>query len=205
MKQINILKTIFVMTLLALCAGKSYADGAEIEHMLHASVQPAVAISKSASSQETGTINVTTGVNSGVVSIFNISTNGTDGDYDFYLSSTFPINGESRSAYDGNGSIIFGNASNPPSESAVTNAIEHGTNNPNVILYPVTLNIENPMTVTATVHADYGNCYKIELNNAQEGTLTHTVGTTPIVNTYILSQDSAGTYQATIMLTAISK
>lgn len=205
MKKTNILKTLSIITLLALCAGRSYADGEELQQLLGASVDPTVSITKSASSVEEGTINVDTGVNSGVVSIFNISTNGDDDDYDFYLSSTFPIDGAARSAYDGSGNIIFGNATHPPTEAAVTDAIAHGTNNRNVILYPVTITPESPMTSMSTTHATYGNCYKITLNGSQNGSLTHTVGTTPITNTYILSQDTSGTYRATITLTAVAK
>ena len=205
MKKVNLLKTLSIITLLALCAGRSYADETELPQRLGAEVDPTVSITKSMSSVETGTINVETGANSGVLCVFNISTNGDDDDYDFYLSSTFPIDGEARSAYDGNGNIIFGNVSNPPSEAAVTNAIAGGTNNKNVIMYPVTVTVGNPMTVSTTTHATYGNCYKVLLNGAQEGSLTHTVGAAPVTNTYILSQDASGTYRATVTLTAIAK
>lgn len=205
MKITYVFKILSIITLLALCAGGSYADGTEITQILHATVQPSVSVAKSASSVESGTIDPVTGSNSGVVSVFNIATNGSDSDYDFYLSSTFPINGTPRSAYDGNGHIIFGNLTNNPTESAVSNALYGGTNNANVILYPVNVTVSSPMNVTESTHASYGNCYKVTLNSTQEGTLTHTVGTTPMANTYILSQDSSGTYQATITLTAIAK
>ena len=205
MKKTNVFKTLSIITLLALCAGGCYADGTEITQILRATVQSSVSVAKSASSVESGTIDPVTGNNSGVISIFNLVTNGTDSDYDVYLSSTFPIVGTERSAYDGNGHILFGNLTNKPTESAVSNALAGGTNNANVIAYPVTVTVSSPMTVAASTHASYGNCYKVTLNNTQEGTLTHTVGTTPVTNTYILSQDSSGTYQATITLTAIAK
>lgn len=205
MKNPKSLKTLAIITLLALCAGKSYADGTEITQVLHASIQPSVSISKTAASVEGGAIDPVTGNNSGVKSVFSIVTNGNDSDYDFYLSSTFPIDGDARSAYDGSGNIIFGNLSHLPTEEAVNNALTSGTNNPNVILYPVTVVTSDPLTVASTTHATYGNCYKVTLHDAQEGTLTHTIGTTPVTNTYILSQDAEGSYQATVTFTAVAK
>ena len=205
MKKTNVIKTLSIITLLALCAGRSYADGNEVVQLLGAGVPPAVSITKSASSVEGGTIDPSTGVNSGVNSIFTIETNGDDSDYDFYISSTFPINGAVCSGYDGNGNIMFGNLTVLPTEEAVADAIAGGTNNANVISYPVTITTSGEMAVSPTVHSPYGNCYKLLLNGDQEGTLTHTVGPTPVTNTYILSQDAAGTYQATITFTAVAK
>ncbi|MCQ2743704.1 MAG: hypothetical protein MJ230_02765 [bacterium] len=205
MKKLNVFKTLSIITLLALCAGKSYADGSEITQLLKASVPPTVSINKSTASVEGGTIDPSTGVNSGIKSVFTVETNGGDSDYDFYITSTFPINGTARSAYDGNGNIMFGNLNVLPTESAVDDAIAGGTHNANVISYPVIITTSGEMTVSPTVHAPYGNCYKMLLNGEQEGTLTHTIGTTPATNTYILSQDAAGSYQATIILTAVAK
>ena len=205
MKKTNILKTLSIVTLLALCAGRSYADGTEIQLRLDALVQPSISITKSASSVEEGAINPQTGVHGGVTAVFDLATNGDDSDYDFYLSSTFPIDGAASSAFDGNGNIIFGNFTYPPTEAAVSDAIAGGTANKNVILYPITVTASGDMSVTPAVHATYGNCYKVLLNGEQEGTLTHTVGITPVTNTYLLSQDAAGTYQATVTFSAIAK
>ena len=205
MKKSKILKTLSILTLLAFCAGRSYADGTQITQTLSATIQPSVSVTKSAASVETGEIDPENGSHAGIVSVFNISTNGNDSNYDFFLSATFPNAASMISAYDGSGNIMFGNVAYPPTELAIQDAIIHGTYNKNVISYPVTVTAESPMTVTTYTHPNYSNCYRLKLNSSQEGSLTHTVGTTPVTNTYILSQDAAGTYQATITLTAVAK
>lgn len=81
-----------------------------------------------------------------------------------------------------------------------------GSSNKNVIAYPVTTVITNPMTVGFEQnYGIYGDCYVVKVNNGTEGTVTHTVGQNPISGTYNIGQDQAGTYQAVVTFTAVSK
>ena len=213
MKNTNVLKSLLIFSLLALCAGRGYADG-EVPDEIQLNSELTVSITKGSSSHESGTIDVTTGVNSGgVVSYFDIETNGTDDDYDFYLTSTFPIDGTACSGYFGDakagtGYILLGNTAvgHKPTEDAVSKAKTGVKGNKNVIAYPVTISTSGNMDYDYnSSHATYGSCYKITLNGDSEGTVTHRIGTSPAVNTYEPYYDAAGTYQATITLTAISK
>ena len=93
-----------------------------------------------------------------------------------------------------------------PTEGAVSNAISGVRGNKNVIAYPITITTSGDMDYEySSGHATYGNCYKITLNGETEGRVTHSVGATPATNTYEYTYDAAGTYQATITLSAVAK
>ena len=65
----------------------------------------------------------------------------------------------------------------------------------------------NSMEVTyqASKTTDEGTgCYVLLAKEAQEGTVTQTVGTTPITDTFSFA-DEAGVYKSTVYFTAISK
>ena len=87
---------------------------------------------------------------------------------------------------------------------AVENAKTGGSNNANVIAYPVTVSATSPLTANFDSGNSKGSCYIIKINGGTEGTVTHTVGGTPISGTYSVGQDQAGTYQATVTFTAYS-
>lgn len=188
-----------------LCTVKAYGY-AEAEQSVSTTVQPSVAIEKMASSIETGVVNAETGAHGGLQSVFSLMTNGTDEDYDFIVTSKILTSGGEVSAYGNNGCILFGHTLSTPTAEAIQNAKTGGRDNRNVIAYPVTATITDPMSVSFNNdYGVYGDCYVVKVNGGTEGTLTHIVGQSPVSGTYSVGQDEAGTYQATVTFTAVSK
>lgn len=203
-KKYTIKLLILIMTA-GLCGTQVYGN-TEVEQVLQTSVQPAVAISNSTASIENGEINPETGIHSGLRSVFTLQTNGNDDNYDFIVTSAIQAEAGNVSAYGTDGSLLFGNTTELPTESAISDAKIGGKNNKNVIAYPVTATITAPMTVEyQPSYGLYGDCYVVKVNNTSEGTLQHVVGTSPVANTFIIGQDAAGTYKATVTFTAVSK
>jgi hypothetical protein len=201
----KISKLLIFFTTATLVVGKAYAD-TQVEQGIITSVQPTVAISKLSSSTETGTVNPENGTHGGLSSIFSLQTNGTDEDYDFIVTSSITAEGGEVSAYGQSGSILFGNTSILPTASAINDAKIGGNDNDNVIAYPVSVTITSPMTVEYSAsNSVYGDCYVVKVNEGGEGTLTHTVGTSPVSGTYNMTRDSAGSYKSTVTFTAVSK
>lgn len=180
---------------------------AEVEQAVTLSVQPAVSIQKTIST-ENGTINPRTGAHTGLNASFSLQTNGTDDDYDFIIGSKIQAaDGNEVSAYTDNGALLFGNTTSLPSISAINDAKQGGKDNSNVIAYPLEMVTTNSMEVTyqASKTTDEGTgCYVILAKDAQEGTVTQTVGATPITDTFSFA-DEAGVYKSTVYFTAISK
>ena len=204
MKTLKLLISLIIINA-TLVAGRAYGY-AESEQSLDTTVQPAVSIEKLSSSKETGSINPETGVQSGLESVFSLQTNGTDSDYDFILSSKITTDGGEYSAYGENGCLLFVNTLATPTAAAIEDAKTGGNNNPNVIAYPVTVTTSSPFTNSfSTSNSQFGACYVINVNNGTEGTVTHIVGKTPVSGSYSVAQDQAGTYQATVTLSAVSK
>lgn len=184
---------------------KSYGY-AEAEQSVQTTVQPSVAIAKQSSSIDTGSINPMTGVSTGLNTVFSIQTNGSDDDYDFVVQATIPVDEGTVSAYGNDGSLLFANIISSPTSAAIENAKSGGSNNENVIAYPVTVTTSEPMTSEYQKNYGlYGDCYVIKVNSSSNGTVTHIVGQTPVQGTYSVGQDQAGTYQATVTFTAYSK
>lgn len=203
MKHNLLLKQLILVT--AVLVGTVQAYGyADVEQSVSTDVQPAVAISK-ISSNESGTINPVNGVSTGLSASFKLETNGTDEDYDFVVTSTLPTTDGEVSAYGQNGCLLFGNVTSLPTAAAVADAKVGGNNNRNVIAYPITMGITEPMSVDFANSTQYGDCWVVKVNTGNEGTLTQTVGQTPVVNTYSIGQDESGTYKATVTFTAFSK
>ena len=204
MKNNNLIKSLILITTVLIGTVQAYGY-AEVEQSVTTDVQPSVAISK-ITSRETGSINPATGVNTGLSASFNLQTNGSDEDYDFIVtSSILSMDGGEVSAYGQNGCLLFGNTTSLPTVTAIENARIGGNENRNVIAYPLTMGITNPMSVGFTNSTQYGDCWAVKVNNGTEGTLTQTVGQTPVVNTYSVGQDEAGAYRATVTFTAVSK
>lgn len=205
MNKINKLKLLILIIAAGLCSIEAYGD-TEVEQMLQTSVQPAVAISKSDASIESGTINAETGVHTGLKSVFTLQTNGTDDEYDFIVTSAIQTEAGNVSAYGTDGILLFGSITELPTEDAVSDAKMGGGNNKNIIAYHVTAVITEPMTVEyQPSYGLYGDCYVVKVNNASEGILEHIVQTTPVGKTYMIGQDAAGTYKTTVTFTAVSK
>jgi len=205
MNKQNISKLLIFLITVTLGTVKAYGY-AEAEQSVSTTVQPTVAVEKLSSSIETGSVNPQTGVHTGLSSIFSLQTNGDDDDYDFIITSKILSSGEEVSAYGNDGSILFGHTLATPTADAVSDAKAGGSNNKNVIAYPVTLSVVSPMT--AEFEKDYGlygDCYAVKVNGGTGGNVTHIVGQTPISGTYSVGQDQAGTYQAVVTFTAVSK
>lgn len=180
---------------------------AEVEQTVKLSVQPAVSIEKKVS-VESGTINARTGAHSGLNASFLLQTNGSDEEYDFIVGSKIMVSdGAEVSAYTDNGALIFGNVTVLPTLSAVNDIKQAGKNNKNVIAYPIDMTITNSMEVDyqANKVTEEGlGCYTVLVKDSAEGTVTQTVGTTPVPDTFSLA-DEAGVYKSTVYFTAISK
>lgn len=199
----NILRNLILFLAILISMAETFGY-AEVEQAVNTEVQPSVAISKTIS-QETGSINPTTGVHTGLNANFKIQTNGTDENYDFILTSKINTMDGEMSAYTQNGNLIFSNNNILPTRTAVEDVIVGGRDNANVIAYPLNMSITSPMTVEFGNTLNNGECWIVKLNSGTEGSLTQVVGETPIVNSYSLGQDEAGTYNATIIFSAISK
>lgn len=177
----------------------------EVGQTVQLSVQPSVSVTK-LSANETGSINAENGSHQGLSASFLLQTNGTDADCDYIILSKASSSDEGEvSAFGENGSLIFTNLSNLPTNSQINNAKLGILGNSNVIAYPFEVDITSPMTVSYTKHSKIGDCYQILVNAASEGTITQTVKGTPAVNTYELGKDETGTYQAIVYITTISK
>ena len=204
-KHSLLISLILVITVLF---GTAKAFGyAEVEQTVKLSVQPAVSIQKTIST-ENGTINARTGAHSGLNASFLVQTNGTDDDYDFIIGSKILTSDSAEvSAYTNNGDLIFGNISSLPTISAVNDIKQGGKNNMNVIAYPVNMTITNSMDISyqANKTTDEGlGCYVVLVNDKSEGSVTQTVGTTPVADSFSLA-DEAGVYKATVYFTAVNK
>ena len=198
-------KLLFLIMTVSFGTVKSYGY-AEAEQSVQTTVQPSVAIAKQSSSIDTGSINPKTGVSTGLNTVFSIQTNGSDDDYDFVVQATIPVDEGTVSAYGNDGSLLFANIISSPTSAAIENAKSGGSNNENVIAYPVTVTTSEPMTSEYQKNYGlYGDCYVIKVNSSSNGTVTHIVGQTPVQGTYSVGQDQAGTYQATVTFTAYSK
>lgn len=189
----------------ATATGSSYGYS-EAEQSIQTTVQSSVAIEKTSASIETGSVNAQTGVHTGLQSVFSVKTNGTDDDYDFIISSKINSAEGEVSAYGNNGQILFAHTLVLPTNSAIEDAKVGGNNNKNVIAYPVSATVTNPMEIDFhTNYGVYGDCYAVKVNSVQDGTVTHTVNTTPVSGSYSIGQDQAGTYQSVVTFTAVSK
>ena len=205
MNKTNLSKLFIFLITALIGAGKTYGY-AEAEQSVLTDVQPAVAIEKQSSSIETGSVNAENGSHTGLSSIFSIQTNGSDDDYDFIITSKILTDGGEVSAYGNNGTLLFGHTFVTPTQAAIDDAKNGGNKNVNVIAYPISTAITNPMEVNfENNYGVYGDCYVVRVNGGTEGTVTHTVGQNPISGTYSIGQDQAGTYQAVVTFTAVSK
>ena len=163
-------------------------------------------ITKSNSSVEHNTLNATTGVHSGLSSVFNIETNGSDENYDLIMTSYIELDNDTVSAYGDDGRILFVHTTHPPTLQAVNNAKAGEVSNKNVIAYPTSISATNGITSEFKVDdPTYGNCYTIKLNNATSGNVTHNVLGTPSSNTYRVDEDMQGDYKAFLRFTLIGK
>ena len=203
MKKQNLLKSLILVMAVLFNTVEAFGF-TETEQTAILSVQSSVSITKSAISRESDSISPVDGSHGGLEASFSLKTNeGTDSSYKFLVASKIQtIEGEAT-AFSQDGSLLFGNLSAPPSNSAVVDAKAHGSNNANVIVYPLKMTISQPMTIDFGTKSAPDN-YTISINGATEGNLTQTVGGKPIETTFS-GQDQAGTYQVTVYFTAINQ
>lgn len=206
MKKHSLLISLILLTTVLFGTEKAFGY-AEVEQAVTLSVQPAVAIQKTVST-ETGTINPRTGVHTGLNASFSIQTNGTDDDYDFIIGAKIlSSEGTEVSAFTDNGALLFANTMSLPTLSAINNAKQGNKENSNVIAYPIEMTITNPMEVSyqaGKTTTEGTGCYVVLIKETQEGTVTQTVGVTPVSDTYSFA-DEAGSYKSTVYFTAVSK
>ena len=194
-----------ILILVVLFSTQEAFSQASAGQMLRTSVQPAVAIEK-ISSVENGSITATKGEISGSLSSsYKLQVN--DGEnYDFIIYATLLTATDTVSAFDKNGDLLFSNNNNLPTNSAVENARTNIEANANVIGYPFEITIDENMSLNFTTDKTYSECYKVNLtNSATSGNLLQTISGAPTTNTYSLGEDLAGTYKATVYITAVAK
>lgn len=179
---------------------------ATAEQPIETAVQTAVAISKN-ETVSSGSINATTGTISGELSAsFTLQTNESNG-YDFLVYSQLTIaDGSVVSAFDTNGNLLFGNTVQLPTQTAVNNAKLGISGNQNVIGYKFGITVDSGMTVQFQEADMYETCYKINFNDdTTTGNLRQTISGAPVTNTFLLGEDTSGTYSSTVFITAVSK
>lgn len=209
MKRLDSRKILALLITAMLGITGAYADP-EQDLILRTGVPATVSIEKNAASFESDTVNVETGRHSGnLKSVFTLQTNGTDEDYDFILSSSLESSGGTVSAYGlsgGNPTLLFGNIANLPSLADVTNAKAAGSSNCNVIAYPINLIVTSPVTAQYKQnYSTYGDCVVVKLNGSKATSIMQMVNASPVAGTYVVGQDTAGTYKAVVTLTAYNK
>ena len=206
MKKHSLLISLILVTTVLFGTAKAFGY-AEVEQTVKMSVQPAVSIQKTVST-EIGTINARTGTHGGLNASFLVQTNGNDDDYDFIIGSKIITSDDAEvSAYTNNGELIFGNVTSLPTISAVNDIKQGGKNNMNVIAYPVDMSVTNSMSVAyqSNKATDEGTgCYVVLVNDNSEGTVTQVIGTTPVTDSFSFA-DEAGVYKATVYFTAVNK
>lgn len=201
----KLLVNILILIMSVLFSAQEAYSQASTGQTLRTSVQPAVAIEK-ISSVETGNLSAITGeIFGSLSSTFNLQVN--DGEsYDFIIYATLLTATDTVSAFDKNGDLLFSNNTNLPTNSAVENARANIEGNANVIGYPFEITLDENMSLNFTTDKTYSECYKVNLtNSATSGNLLQTISGAPTTNTYSLGEDLAGTYKATVYITAVAK
>jgi len=206
MKVRNLLKMLILFLTVAIATGTIYAD--EVEQTITLSVSPYVAVEKLPSSVEDGTVNPATGIiDKTLRSVYSITTDGRDSDFDFTVTSHITTTDGDVSAFGTNGCLLFAHVTNPPTAAAVNDAKTGGSDNRNVMAYPTSTTITSPMTSTYTPnYGVYGDCYVIKVNDSTgPAEFNFIINTNPYGSTYKVGQEEAGSYKSTITLTVTPK
>ena len=145
MNKIRISKILILLITTVLSVGNSYAD-TEAEQPVLLTVQPAVTITKTENCSENGSIDPEHdgAIVGTLISQFMLGTNETDDTCDFIVTSKVKSESGMVSGYGNNGSnvwILFSNTDRVPTDEAVANAKIGGSDNDNVIAYPVAVSI----------------------------------------------------------------
>ena len=204
-------KLMICITMLIVCSNKSYS-ATSFQQTIVTTIPSAVNISAYNQSLAKGSIAPQTGISTSPSASFNIKTNGEDCNYNYIVQAKLSTsNSRDVNAYSkisNRDYIILGNVSsgNYPNINAVNN-IKSGTptaaGNPNVIAYPINNILTNIDSATMVNNSAYGGlCYSVKMGNSQNGNFVQSIGSVPLNNTYSISNDRAGTYQAIVTFTA---
>lgn len=186
---------------------------ATVVRTLSVTSQPTVAIDTS-KLNDFQNINPENGNHSGLNASFTLQTNGSDENYIYILGSKIISSGNVEvPAYSADGkALLFGRIGEEeylPTTEAIEDAKNGGSNNPNVIAYPCTITISEPMTAEFQTDIDLDgetvDGYVVKVNTASEGVLDQKISGSPVSGTYSPALDMAGTYKAVVYFTAISK
>ena len=204
-------KIIVVFYILSICTLESYS-ATNCQQTILTTVPSAINISAYNQSLSKGSIAPQTGNSTSPSASFNIKTNGEDCNYTYIVQAKVNTsdNGEVNAYFKNSNRdcIILGNVSsqNLPKNTSISNIKNGASNvsgNPNAIAYPLTNTLSNIESATMTNNTSYGGlCYVVKMGNSQNGNFVQTIGAAPISNTYSISNDRAGTYQAVITFTA---
>lgn len=199
MKKLNLLKILIMITTVLLSTGKAFCEATAVQAS-YTLVQSTVAVEKTASTESGGIDPSVEGKSTVLSSSFKLQANN-ESTFFIVYSTLQTDGGQTMSAFDSTGNLMFANISILPSENDVNNAKLGIAGNANVIVYPFKLSGEN-IEVQYTTSEDYEECYKVTLQDPLTvGVLNQTVGGMPVANTYS-TRDQKGTYSATVYVTA---
>ena len=197
--------TKLLITVLAITTGlEVYAD-TEANLLFRTVVPKATRITKLTSGPSI-VANPETGMISGTLqSVFELDSNDTEGTNEFVITASVDTSAGAVSAYDYWGNIAFTNTEALPTPTVVNEALTHTGDNPNVIVYPVTITASPFKYKFQPGYKSYGYCYRIDLDGETEGTVTHAIDSNPIAGTFHSTKDTSGVYRATITITAVNE
>ena len=188
-----------MITTVLLSTGKAFCEATAVQAS-YTLVQSTVAVEKTASTESGGIDPSVEGKSTVLSSSFKLQANN-ESTFFIVYSTLQTDGGQTMSAFDSTGNLMFANISILPSENDVNNAKLGIAGNANVIVYPFKLSGEN-IEVQYTTSEDYEECYKVTLQDPLTvGVLNQTVGGMPVANTYS-TRDQKGTYSATVYVTA---
>ena len=198
--------TKLLILILAFSGVEAYAD-TQADLLFRTTVPKATSIKKTNRSGSSVTVNPMTGVITGELTAeFELDSNIIGENQVFVMTSSVQTQSGNISGYDSQGNLLFTNISNLPTSADIAEALSHSGNNCNVIVYPVTVVTTSPLTSQyQTDYETYGNCYVINVNGGESGTVSQNVSSSPLANTFHNTRDTAGTYQAVITITAITE
>lgn len=192
--------------------GNSCYGATTFQQTLTTTVPASVNVTAINTGAATGTIDAATGNSSSPSASFRLQTNGADSNYTYIVQAKLLTSGGVQTnAYakiGGVGYILLGNNDStkyptPAAVNNITGGVPTALNNANVIAYPITNTLNNLASATLTNLPVYGGlCYKVTTGSSKDGTLVQTVGAAPLSNTYSISNDRAGVYQAIVTFTA---
>jgi len=202
----EIITKLLILSLLAFSGVEAYAD-TQADLMFRTTVPRATSIKKTNRSASPVTVNPLTGVITGELTAeFELDSNIIGENQVFVMTSSVQTQSGNVSGYDSEGNLLFTNISNLPTSADISEALSHSGNNCNVIVYPVTVVTTSPLTSEyQTDYETYGNCYVINVNGGESGTVSQNVASSPIASTFHNTRDTAGTYQAVITITAVTE